>query len=70
MSPMVYNEEEGYYEESEGWRSWGCTKVLIDYLIVLALAPFYVLLWLLVNLPFVIVGLAIAFGIAMLLGLI
>lgn len=70
MSPMVYNEEEGYWEESEGWRSWGCVKFLLDYLIVITLTPFYIVLWVIAYLPYIIVATAIALGLAMLIGII
>lgn len=41
MSPMKYDPESNTFVETEGWRSWGCTMVLVEYLATLVYIGWY-----------------------------
>ena len=68
MSKMKYNPLSGTFEETEGWRSWGCVTALWQYIIVLLVVAIEGLAVAIFVLPVGAVILAIAFVIAMIFG--
>jgi len=57
MSPMKYDPESGTFVESEGWRSWGCTLFLVEYLISLVLIAWQFIIY---AIAFAVLGIPIA----------
>ena len=70
MSPMKYDPESGTFVETEGWRSWGCVVVLVDYLITLVVIGWQLILMALVFAFFAIPLGLVVFAVLALFGLI